>query len=127
MNTVQTMILGLLFSFSSVSIAAEEMDHSQHEMHMNTKPAYQDSGTKGELDALAATPESGKSREAGFDKRYTMEPTSAGDKLADLCAKGSRGLVILDRQTWEKCGGAPKGAPEPYDSKKSDAQTSHQH
>lgn len=127
MKVYKLMTFGVLLSFSSFLMAAESMDHAQHEQHSQSKYAYQAAKSKDGLDALHAIPKSGKSREAGFDRRYAMEPTSVQDDLAELCAKGSRGLIMLDRKTWEKCGGTPKGAPERHDSKKQDSSVSHQH
>jgi len=35
-----------------------------------------------------------------------------GNDFASLCAQGSRGLIMLDNETWEKCGGKPDGAAQ---------------
>jgi hypothetical protein len=55
-------------------------------------------------------PASGKAREAGFNDCYVMEPTSSRDEIATQCAQGTRGLIMLDNATWERCGGKAKGA-----------------
>lgn len=83
--------------------------HSVHEAHR--RPAsYTESGVGQALKVLKAIPPSGRAREAGFDGRYGIEPTSAEYDLATLCAEGSRGLIMLDNATWERCGGKPRGA-----------------
>ena len=127
MKIYQIFIMGIALSLSSFSIAAEKIDHSQHESHNKTKSGYAKVKPKGGLNPLSEIPGSGKSREAGFDDRYAMEPTSALDNLSDLCAKGSRGLIMLDRQTLAKCGSTPKGLPARHDEKKQAPQNSHQH
>ncbi len=94
-----------------------EMDHSKHAMPMDhsqhapaASPQYRDTGEVKTLDKLNTIPPSGRAREAGFDGRYAMEPTSAQHELATLCANGSRGLIMLDNATWDKCGGKSEGA-----------------
>ena len=52
---------------------------------------------------LDSVPASGKSREAGYDGRYAMEPTRHDDDIATQCAKASRGLVMIDKATLSKC------------------------
>jgi hypothetical protein len=87
-----------------------QTDHSDHMQHgQQVSPSYTASAAKGQLEVLSEVPDSGKSREAGSDGRYIMETTSVKDNLAQLCAKGSRGIVILDNETWKKCGGKPDG------------------
>ncbi len=127
MKIHQIFIMGIALSLSSFSMAVEKIDHTQHESHDKTKASYAKVKPKGDLNTLSEIPGSGKSREAGFDDRYAMEPTSALDNLSDLCAKGSRGLIMLDRQTLAKCGDTPKGLPARHDDKKQASQTSHQH
>ena len=41
-----------------------------------------------------------------------MEPTSTQNDLKTRCAQATRGLIVLDRATWEKCGEKPQGLPE---------------
>ena len=125
MKLYKFILLGIAFSLSQISIAVEKIDHSQHESHNQSKSGYTTSKSKTGLNTLSVIPESGKSREAGFDDRYAMEPTSALDNQADLCAKGSRGLIMLDRKTLAKCGSSPEGLPERHDDKKPGLQTSH--
>ena len=82
-----------------------------HEAHRHATPGtYMESGVGQALKPLKAIPPSGRAREAGFDGRYGIEPTSAEYDLATLCAEGSRGLIMLDNATWARCGGKPKGA-----------------
>ena len=115
-------VLVITFMAGGMAIAAEKktqasghmMDHSGHNMdHSGHDMTYK--GAKGQasgtLKKLDAVPTSGKAREAGFDDKYPMETTSAKDSLAEKCAKGSRGLIMLDNKTWEKCGGKPQGIP----------------
>ncbi len=85
----------------SKKIMGGKMDHKQHQPRRS-----------GGLKVLSRMPDSGKSREAGFDGRYAMEPTTAPSKMADRCALASRGIIMLDRQSWKRCGGKPKG-PSP--------------
>ncbi len=125
MKSFLILILGLGFLVSASAFSAEDSEHSQHQSHSMSQNGYASGKPKSGLETLSEIPKSGKSREAGFDNRYTMETTSAEDKLADLCAKGSRGLIILDRKTLAKCGGAPKGSPEPHDNKQTDLHSAH--
>ena len=62
------------------------------------------------LTTLNAIPSSGRSREAGFDGRYAMEPTGKSDISVSRCAQGSRGLVMLSNVEWRGCGGKVAGA-----------------
>lgn len=90
-----------------------KMDHKQHQ-----------SRRSGGLKVLPRIPDSGKAREAGFDGRYAMEPTTMPSKMANRCALASRGIIMLDNRSWKSCGGKPKGAlPGPKKAKK----TAHQH
>jgi len=61
------------------------------------------------LQKRTALPESGQAREGGSDGKYNMEPTSSKDSIATQCAKASRGLVMVDNETWARCGGKPEG------------------
>lgn len=85
-----------------------QMDHSQMG-HSKMKSAQ--STEQSALEGLAAVPMSGRAREAGFDGRYSMEPTSVSDAGATQCAKASRGLVMLDNAGWAACGGKAMGIP----------------
>jgi len=86
----------------------DTMDHStmNHDtmQHQKKKPM-----TQSPLALLDKLPASGKSREAGYDKRYIMEPTSAEDDINVRCAKATRGIMMVDNATWVKCGGKPEG------------------
>lgn len=110
MKTIaHTLFVTVLLASSQLLYA--QTDHSAHGKHQ-AKPAYTAPKHKGQLDALPSIPDSGKAREAGADDRYIMETTSSGDSLAQKCAKGTRGIVMLDNKTWQRCGGKPKGAAQ---------------
>ena len=102
------LLFSVALTHAETDHSGDKMDHSQHQ----TKPAYTAPVQKGELAPLSEMPASGVARESGSDGRYLMEPTSASDTLQQLCAKGTRALVMLDDKTWEKCGGKPQGAAE---------------
>jgi len=84
---------------------------SQHKGHHVTPGS--DEGklmpSQSKLSVLEVIPVSGKVREGGYDDRYFMESTSAYDAIKDQCAKASRGLVILDRKSWDKCSVKTRG------------------
>lgn len=61
------------------------------------------------LSRLDSIPASGKSREAGFDGRYVMEPTGQDDSSLSQCLKADRGLVMIDSVTKLKCAGKASG------------------
>ncbi|MGD8998940.1 MAG: hypothetical protein PVF75_00875 [Granulosicoccaceae bacterium] len=87
---------------------AAEMEHSAHSgAHVGVTKGE---GYTSDLKKLDAIPQSGKAREAYSDERYVMESTSAENDLATQCAHGSRGLVMLDNETWDRCGGKSEGA-----------------
>ena len=93
---------------------AEHDMHSQHDamQHVEGEHHAKSSGTtmeSADLPRLQAMPSSGKSREAGYDNRYVMESTTAQASIATRCAQASRGLVMVDNATWDKCGGKPGG------------------
>ena len=110
MKSVKIFILSSAVSFLALSpVIAAEMDHSQHQgmdhsQHMKAKPKV-----KGRLDVLTTMTKSGEAREAGYDGKYAMEPTTINDSMMTQCAKASRGLIMVDNKTWEKCGGKPQG------------------
>lgn len=93
---------------ASALLVAAEMDHSKmdHSKMQMKAPLVKPGG----LQKLDKLPASGKSREAGFDENYAMESTTVENDLATRCAQASRGLVMLDNATWQKCGGKPAGA-----------------
>jgi len=97
-----------------------KMDHSKM-MHMSPPKTK-----KGKLAMVKEQPASGKSREAGFDGRYNMEPTTALNSLATQCAQASRGMILLDNKTWARCGGKTKGVAEgPMPAKAGGSHSSH--
>jgi len=74
-----------------------DMSDMHHESKQTKKP------TQAKLLTLEQIPDSGRSREAGFDGRYNMEPTSKLYDAKTRCANASRGLVMLDNATLAKC------------------------
>jgi hypothetical protein len=89
-------------------------DHARHDAgarggHPREAGSYV-AGAEVGLTPLDVIPPSGRAREAGSDGRYHMAPTSREADLATLCAQATRGLIMLDNATWEKCGGKPEGA-----------------
>lgn len=126
---MKTILITLLFTVlaSGYVVAASKDDHSSHSGHSSyTIDHSQDvkkSKNKGPMNKLDSVPESGKAREAGSDSSYMMETTTIKDNLSDLCAKASRGLIMLDNKTWDKCGGKSKGIPA--ETGKSQQQTDH--
>ena len=116
-------ILMVMIMASGKIVTAAEMDHSKHMAQpMQKDPGKHDEhqgayygvtpseGSDAKLQQLNKIPTSGRSREATFDGRYNMESTSVINDLDSQCAHASRGLVMLDNATWEKCGGKPEGA-----------------
>jgi hypothetical protein len=84
----------------------DAMQHSEGEHHAKSSSMTMESV---DLPRLQTMPSSGKSREAGYDDRYVMEPTTAQASIATRCAQASRGLVMVDNATWAECGGKPGG------------------
>lgn len=117
---------------SGVAFAAEtdhsKMDHSttDHSGHSMHGPAVGQgkSTNTGQLKTLSAMPPSGQAREAGSDGRYVMESTSESNSLSTRCAQATRGIIMLDNNTWKACGGKPEGASM---GTASDAGQQHQH
>lgn len=109
--------LALVFAITLVStLPAVSQQHGQHGQHGSQaapadKPGYSE-GDQQALPLLTALPPSGKSREAGSDGAYIMESTQTQSDLAIRCAQATRGLIVLDRATWEMCGEKPNGLPE---------------
>ncbi|WP_126454554.1 hypothetical protein [Sulfuriflexus mobilis] len=113
-------MIAALTTLSGGTLRAAEVDHSAHAGHdKKTQQASHDGpyfgvSKSGSYDAklqkLDKVPPSGRAREATSDDRYIMESTSALNDTATQCAHGSRGLVMVDNATWEKCGGKPQGA-----------------
>jgi hypothetical protein len=88
-----------------------EMD-AMHHGDQHTSSMHDHSTAKTALQRLDALPPSGKSREAGYDGSYFMRSTALNQPLEVKCALGSRGLIMLDNDTWTKCGGKPAGWPQ---------------
>jgi len=86
------------------SMDHDGMDHhnmDMSDMHHQNKQAKKP--TQAKLQTLGQIPESGKSREAGFDGRYNMESTSVLYDVKTRCVNASRGLVMLDTMALAKC------------------------
>lgn len=119
MRYIKTIVASSAISLLMLSpLYAAEMDHSQHQGIDHSKHMKMQTQQTGKLGVLGAMSKSGTAREAGFDGRYIMESNTTGDDVMILCAKASRGLIMVDNQTWAKCGGKPAGlAKGPVDSK----------
>jgi hypothetical protein len=85
--------------------------HHNHEAMRSDVQAGSSSGSAAVLDLprLNALPPSGKSREANFDNTYFMHNTALEQPLEVKCALATRGLIMLDNRTFQKCGGKPAG------------------
>ena len=85
--------------------------HHNHEAMRSDVQAGSSSGSAAALDLprLNALPPSGKSREANFDNTYFMHNTALEQPLEVKCALATRGLIMLDNRTFQKCGGKPAG------------------
>ena len=117
----------VMFMFSIGITAAEEqmnMDHG-HDAHQHEQMSPPEhSGHAGHMDStdehsghahhntqaaekaiLKTLPPSGKSREAGYEGSYMMDSTTVENNPAIQCQQASRGWVMLDRASLEKCGG----------------------
>jgi len=99
-------LAGLLALTTATGLYAAEGGHKGHGPTVAVGKTPPASGT---LSRLPKMPESGAAREAGYDGRYAMEPTTALDDTATRCAKASRGLIMVDNATWAQCGGKPEG------------------
>ncbi len=101
-------VLIFLIPYTSVTHAAQTGSHS-----MKKKPSkYKRRVKKRKADKLVilnVMPKSGEAREAGFDGNYAMETTTILDSDFTLCAKASRGLIMLDNAMLKKCGGRASG------------------
>ena len=110
MKQVKNIMLSSAISLLMLSpVMAAEMDHSQHQGMDHSQYMKQQSKVKGRLDVLSTMTKSGEAREAGYDGKYQMEPTTINDSVMTQCAKASRGLIMVDNKTWKKCGGKPAG------------------
>ncbi len=93
--------------------ADHAMDAAQHDvsehLHHGSMAAKSTVLTPGNLERLKQLPASGKSREANYDGTYYMHNTAYDQALAVRCALASRGLIMLDNESWNKCGGKPVG------------------
>ena len=134
---VTLMLFGSLMLLSFNGFAA--VDHSamhhaddhQHDMaatktNVETDTATVSNAHSNAIAKLKQIPDSGKSREAGFDGRYLMEAMSHTESIKQACALASRGLMMLDNDSWKQCGGKPEGLPKSKDDAVKQT-TDHQH
>jgi len=112
------MIMSILLPATAIAVEDEHKghvvkqqaptNHGEHDgPYYGVTPATE---SDNRLQILDSIPPSGRAREATSDGRYNMESTSVNNDLLTRCAQGSRGLVMLDNETWKKCGGKPEGA-----------------
>jgi hypothetical protein len=104
-------IAALIFiiPFTSLTHAAS---NTKHQVNKHKPEKYKRKVKKRKSDKLVilnVMPNSGKAREAGFDGSYAMETTTILDSSFTLCAKASRGLIMLDNAMLKKCGGRALG------------------
>ncbi|MFV2061408.1 MAG: hypothetical protein ACC653_12050 [Gammaproteobacteria bacterium] len=111
-------VLIFLIPYTSITHAGNKVDH-QANKHKTKKYKRRVKKRKSDkLVILNIMPKSGKSREAGFDGSYAMETTTLLDSDFTLCAKASRGLIMLDNAMLKKCGGRASGwSTEPVKTK----------
>ena len=90
---------------------ANDQHHNHEAMQSDVQAGSSSSGSAAALNLprLNALPPSGKSREANFDNTYFMHNTSLEQPLEVKCALATRGLIMLDNETFQKCGGKPVG------------------
>lgn len=115
---------GLVFAENAPVLAElnSGMSHEQHmqpennakqEHHMNHAVVSGNNMMRKSLEKsmkkLTTLPDSGVSREAGYDNTYIMASTHVNDDLNLKCAQASRGLIMLDNASWNACGGKPNG------------------
>ena len=104
--------------------ADHNMDTMQHDMTEHAqrgRPITKTGASSSEnLERLKQLPPSGKSREANYDGSYYMHNTSLEQSLEARCALASRGLMMLDNESWKKCGGKPIGWSKGITSAQSD-------
>jgi len=104
--------------------SASEHNSMQHDMAEHAqqgKPITKIGVSSSEsLEKLRQLPSSGKSREGNYDGTYYMHSTSLEQPLEARCALASRGLMMLDNESWKKCGGKPIGWSKGITSAQSD-------
>jgi len=117
-----TAIVIFLIPYASSAHAANM--HEGHQMKKSNATKYKRRVKKRRADKLVILnimPKSGKAREAGFDGSHAMESTTLLDSDFTLCAKASRGLIMLDNAMLRKCGGRAQGwSVGPGNAKKMD-------
>ena len=98
----------------------EKMQHDMADHAQHGKPGTKTMASSESLKKLKQLPPSGKSREANYDGSYYMHNTSLEQTLEARCALASRGLMMLDNESWKKCGGKPTGWSKGITSAQSD-------
>ena len=102
----------VIFLIPYTSSHAANKAHSGHQVKKDETTKYKRSVKKRKSDKLVilnTMPKSGEAREVGFDGSYAMETTTILDSDFTLCAKASRGLIMLDNAKLKKCGGRALG------------------
>lgn len=133
MKTISTLFL-MTTLFPAILYAAQPMmehnmtdhsgmtDHKMESEHMPVQEGMSDAQESPSLSVLDKAPASGKAREAGFDNSYFMKQTTVEASDEEKCVLASRGIVMLDRQGWKKCGVVVKDK-----EKQSRMERQHQH
>ncbi len=100
------MLVGPAISMAQVDVSTDVsksgsmQDHSQ----MGHESMGHSSKSTPDMSILKTVPASGKAREAGFDNSYIMKQMTNGASIKTQCALASRGIIMLDRESWKKCG-----------------------
>ncbi len=80
--------------------------HDGKSATMQNKPVDKSGAASAEF-VLITFPASGKAREAGSDGSYMMKQTNFDSNIETKCALASRGIIMLDRRSWNKCAVQP--------------------
>jgi len=91
----------------ATGMSKNSKNHSGHKTKPNKRKVRKSKSDS--LVILNNMPNSGKAREVGFDGKSTMETTTILDSEFTLCAKATRGLIMIDNALLRKCGGRPTG------------------
>ena len=98
----------------------DKMQHDKAEHVQHEKKTTKNMASAKSMEKLKQLPPSGKSREANYDGTYFMHNTSLEQSLEAKCALASRGIMMLDNESWKKCGGKPIGWSKGITSAQSD-------
>lgn len=82
----------LTLSLVAVAQAQETMQHGMS--HHDTVVV---------AESMQGVPPSGTAREAGYEGRYGFISTMENEPLQSQCARAERGLIMIDRKTWQQC------------------------